>query len=178
MKIVQSILCIISVIAIVFLIDLFCIGDTGKPVIYFDEKISDNHIFYKGLAYNVYNCNSRNVENGVFIVRKKKDFKCKPLIVEEVKKLVITNIIDKTKEDENFKCSNNKEILFVDDKNIYYFPCPKSEFIVVEYDDGTSENIKEAVSKGIILMSDLEKFKIDYLVEKKEPDEKVEVKND
>lgn len=178
MKIVQSILCVISVIAIVFLIDLFCIGDTGKPAVYLKEEITDTHIFYKGLAYNVYNCNSRNVENGIFIVKKKKEFKCKSLIVESVKKVVVTNIIDKTKEDPNFKCNNNKEVLFVDDNNIYYFPCPKSEFIVVEYDDKTTENIKDAISKGSILMSDLEKFKIDYLVEKKEPDEKVEVKND
>ena len=69
MKIVQSILCIISVIAIVFLIDLFCIGDTGKPVICFEEKISDNHIFYKGLAYNVYDCNSRNVDRELDLLR-------------------------------------------------------------------------------------------------------------
>lgn len=167
MKIIQSILGVIGVIVIIFMIDLFCISDKRKPIVYFKNSYEQDHYYYKGLLYDVYDCNGVNVESGTHIVFKGKEFKCKNKYVEEIKQLKVESIIDLTIKDEDFKCEGNKEVLFQDSTNVYYFDCPKSTYVKVYYEDGSSDNIKTAIGKGLVSISDLDKFEIKYLKEAK-----------
>ena len=170
MKVVQSILCVLSIIVIYFLIDLFCIWYTGKPVIYLKKEQADYHILYKSLVYDVYNCNSPNVVMGTFIVKKKEKFECKSITLEEAKKLKVISIVDQTKENKDFVCNDNKEVLFEDDENVYYFECPKSDFVIVEYDDGSKDTIKSAINKGLVNLTILNEFEISFKSESKNDD--------
>ena len=54
------------------------------------------------------------------------------------------------------------QVFFSDKKNIYEFGYPVSEFIIVEYTDGTTENVCEALENGHIQITDLDTYGIQY----------------
>lgn len=163
MKIIQSILGIFGIIIIVFIIDLFCISDRDIPLIYFEDTYyDDGYYLYSGVVYDVYNCVGSNVENGTHLVFKWDDFECKKYNQFQVNTIKITKIVDNTALDENYVCDNKIEILFEDSVNRYFFNCTKSAYIQVYYDDGTNENLKLAINKGNVTMSDLDKYEIKY----------------
>lgn len=71
-------------------------------------------------------------------------------------------IIDKR--DERWGWSETIDEFFEDDRWIYFFTdTPMSEYVIVEYSDGTSQNVKEAFADGNITIADLDRFGIEYM---------------
>ena len=54
------------------------------------------------------------------------------------------------------------ELFYTDDRYNYYFSNIISQYIIVEFDDGTKNNVKDALIAGEITISDLDKFEIQY----------------
>ena len=63
---------------------------------------------------------------------------------------------------------------FEDDKYIYSFDFPRSDWITVVYTDGTKENIKTALENGNAKIEDLDRFNIEYLSKSKDIDESLD----
>lgn len=59
------------------------------------------------------------------------------------------------------------EAFFEDESYIYTFSSPISLHVIVEYTDGSIENIKEALENGHIQITDLDKYSIHYASEPK-----------
>ena len=54
------------------------------------------------------------------------------------------------------------EVFYKDKTHEYYFNCIYSQCIIVTYEDGTTENIKEALNNGNISINDLDIYNIGY----------------
>ena len=54
------------------------------------------------------------------------------------------------------------QAFFYDEHYVYEFGYPVSEFIIVEYIDGTTENVCEALENGHIQITDLDTYGIQY----------------
>lgn len=80
-------------------------------------------------------------------------------------------IVDKTKNMEDFACDDALEEIYEDENYIYYLPCIKSRYIEVRYKSLRRENIISALANGNISIGDLDKFDIYYIKEKKEQEE-------
>jgi len=80
-------------------------------------------------------------------------------------------IVDKTKNWEDFACDEALEKIYEDEKYIYYLPCMKSQYIEVRYENLKREKLISALANGNISISDLDKFDIDYIREEKEQEE-------
>lgn len=60
------------------------------------------------------------------------------------------------------------EVFYSDEKYVYQFPQGgKYKYVIVTYTDGTSENIKDALYSGRATISDLDRFGISYIKQKK-----------
>ncbi len=60
------------------------------------------------------------------------------------------------------------ELFYSDEEYDYLFPSlPESEYIIVEYSDGTTQNIKEALSDGKVTIEDFDKLNIFYFKQSK-----------
>ncbi len=75
--------------------------------------------------------------------------------------VTVTAIIDRTKA-EPLVTADALEGFYADSEYTYYFPSIKSQYIDVFYSDGTSENIKDAISAGRVTVADLDAFDIGY----------------
>ncbi len=65
--------------------------------------------------------------------------------------------------------SDITDYFFQDDIYNYYFILwPMHEYIIVEYADGTTQNVKEALEDGNITIEDLDRFGIGYMKEPKD----------
>ena len=65
--------------------------------------------------------------------------------------------------------SDMTDYFFEDDVYNYYFILwPMHEYIIVEYADGTTQNVKEALADGNITIQDLDRFGIEYMKEPKD----------
>lgn len=82
--------------------------------------------------------------------------------------LVIKNITDTTKLSSNFACAQAIDVFYEDSNYKYYYTCIRSNYIVVEYTNGTKENIKVALKNNRIKITDLDKYNISYLKEQKQ----------
>lgn len=93
-----------------------------------------------------------------------------PVINEkpEDNNLVIKNITDTTKLSSNFACAQAIDVFYEDSNYKYYYTCIKSNYIIVEYTNGTKENIKVALKNNHIKITDLDKYNISYLKEQKQ----------
>lgn len=60
-----------------------------------------------------------------------------------------------------------EEPFFEDESYIYIFGSPISQHVIVEYTDGSTENIKKALESGHIQITDLDKYSIHYASEPK-----------
>lgn len=76
-------------------------------------------------------------------------------------------IIDKTKDIKDFTCAEALEEFYRDAKYVYYYNCIKSNYIVVRYNDGTEETVKDALKNNHIEIGDLDKFDINYIKQEK-----------
>lgn len=73
----------------------------------------------------------------------------------------IDRIVDHSVDD-GVSYDNAFELFYTDDKYNYYFSNIISQYIIVEFDDGTKNNVKDALIDGQITISDLDKFEIQY----------------
>lgn len=80
--------------------------------------------------------------------------------------LEIVEIRDREKE-ENLVCGAALEKFFEDENNEYYFSVIKSQYVIVTYNDGKSEDIATALKAGRVTIADLDEFNIAYRVETK-----------
>lgn len=167
MRVVQTILAVVSIIVITMMIDLFSIGDKDKPLIYTKTETSETYTYYRGLVYDVYDCFDDSLIKGVFIVKKGDKFNCAKKIEEVVKKIKVKSIVDQTSQDSSFICDNKKEVIIENEFYKYYFDCTKSKYVIVTYDDGTKDTLISAIEKGLVTIETLKEYKIAFKEEKK-----------
>ena len=79
---------------------------------------------------------------------------------------VVVEIRDREKE-ESIPCDAALEKFYEDESNEYYFSVIKSQYVVVTYNDGSSEDIVTALNAGKVTMADLDKFDIEYHIKPK-----------
>lgn len=72
-------------------------------------------------------------------------------------------LIDKTKHKINFTCAEALESFYEDYKYIYYWECLKNKYMIIKYNNGYEETIKEGLKNNHININDLNKFDIDYI---------------
>ncbi len=83
-------------------------------------------------------------------------------ISEDVSQVLGFVIVDKRDEMEGW--DDAIEILYRDETYEYAFPGrPMHEYVIVEYEDGTTQNVLEAIRAGNITIADLDRFNIEYL---------------
>lgn len=75
-------------------------------------------------------------------------------------------IVDKSKES-GVMCAQALQKFYEDDKNEYYYSCIKDDLVIVEYSNGTSETVSEALKKGKISIDELDDYGIKYYIEEK-----------
>ena len=80
----------------------------------------------------------------------------------EQPQVTVSKITDRTLE-EDIATDTALEKFFEDEENIYSFGSIKSKYVLVEYSDGTQENVVSALNNGKITIADLDKFKIGYI---------------
>ena len=160
-KSIKIIIGIVVVFLLTIVIDLICIFTINRPIFVISEDYG-NYAIYKGLFFNTYNCSEYSIPQ---IKGKGIKFNCANIKLEEAK---IIDIIDKTKEINNFTCDSALELFYQDDTYNYYYSCIKSKYIVVKYESGYEEEVKNALKRGIIKISDLDKYSIDYIKYEKE----------
>lgn len=73
----------------------------------------------------------------------------------------IYNIVDRTGL-QDIPTDDALECFYTDETFEYFFSSIKSEYVMVYYTDGTSENVKVALEQGHITVADLKKFDIWY----------------
>ena len=82
-------------------------------------------------------------------------------ISEDVSQVLGFVIVDKRDEMEGW--DDAIEILYRDETYEYAFPGrPMHEYVIVEYEDGTTQNVLEAIRAGNITIADLDRFDIKY----------------
>ena len=155
-------LIIISVLVLLTIIDLLVIFNTSKPLL----AIKKDNYKYAGLFYDTYVCPELS-----FVSMKSKftKFECAVNNKEEEKtpdtKLEIKSIQDETIGRTDLVFAQALEKFYEDETREYYFSCIKSSYVTVTYTNGTKETIKEALAKGNITMSDVNKYGIHYYTE-------------
>lgn len=83
-------------------------------------------------------------------------------VLEEVSEVLEFIIIDKR--DERDFWDDAIETFYRDDTYEYCFSgSPMHEYVIVEYADGTTQNVQEAFDAGNITIADLDRFNIEYL---------------
>lgn len=101
---------------------------------------------------------------GVYVM--KIDFQTAEASIEIPETEEIVNIVDRT-ETEQLDFATAQELFFEDADNRYYFPHIISQYVIVQYADGTSEDIVSALETGKVVVKDLDRFGIDYITEPK-----------
>lgn len=79
----------------------------------------------------------------------------------------VLSIIDHSLDDPDLSFDTALEPIWEDEANVYSFSCIKSHYVTVYYDDGTEQNVKDALQAGWVTMDDLDSFGIDYLTQPK-----------
>ncbi len=74
----------------------------------------------------------------------------------------IVEIIDIAIRD-SIPCDDALQQFYADDEYNYFYPCIKSEYVVVKYSDNTEETVENALKNGKITISDLDRFEIKYI---------------
>lgn len=156
-KSLKIIFLIIGIIALLTLLDsVQALLLSRSPIIRYHYLVNGSStikVVDKGILVNTYYCNNGNVVS----VFKGFDYSC---ITDNPS----YTIEDTTKKDKDFVCPLALEEIYQDDDNTYYLPCVKGTKIIVTYKDGSTEDIKVALAKGNIAITDLDKFGIKYLI--------------
>ena len=150
-------LIIIGIIILGFIIDLICIFTINRPIL----AIKGENNVYKGMFYNVYNCAEYAVPQ---IKSKGTKFACTEIKFQIGK---VIEIVDTTKDIENFTCAEALEQFYEDENYRYYYSCIKSKYVIVKYENGYEETVANALKYGTINIEDLDTYNIKYIKEDK-----------
>ena len=150
-------LIIIGIIILGFIIDLICIFTINRPIL----AIKGENNVYKGMFYNVYNCAEYAVPQ---IKSKGTKFACTEIKFQIGK---VIEIVDTTKDIENFTCAEALEQFYEDENYRYYYSCIKSKYVIVKYENGYEEPVANALKYGTINIEDLDTYNIKYIKEDK-----------
>ena len=151
-----TVIIVVIIILLLFLDSAQALLLKRSPIIRYHYTIrgnSDVKVIDKGILIDTYYCKNSNVIS----VLKGSSYSCaspKPIYTIE----------DTSKKIPGFSCAMALEEIYKDDRDTYYLSCIKSSMIIVTYEDGTKENIKEALAKGNISIRDLDRFNIAYLI--------------
>lgn len=152
---------ILGIIAIAFLgfvVDIICIFNFNKPLIILKtENIGTLNTIYRGIIYDTYNCAEYTIPQIKF---KWVKYTCN---VSKENKGEILEIVDTTKEIYNFTCAEALEQFYEDDNYKYFYSCIKSKYIIVKYENGYEETVKDALKHGNIKIADLDRYNISYI---------------
>lgn len=155
-KSLKIILIIIVIIILGFIIDFICIFTINRPIF----AIKDDNV-YKGVFYNTYNCAEYAVPQ---IKSKGTKFACTEIKFQIGK---VIEIVDTTKDIENFSCAEALEQFYEDENYRYFYSCIKSKYIIVKYENGYEETVANALKYGTINIEDLDTYNIKYYKEEK-----------
>ena len=150
-------LIIIGIIILGFIIDLICIFTINRPIL----AIKGENNVYKGIFYNTYNCAEYAVPQ---IKSKGTKFACTEIKFQIGK---VIEIVDTTKDIENFTCAEALEQFYEDENYRYYYSCIKSKYVIVKYENGYEETVANALKYGTINIEDLDTYNIKYIKEDK-----------
>ena len=155
-RVLNILLFIFIVFAFSFSIDFVAIVLIKRPL--FAMKQEDN--VYSGVIYNTYYCDNKPI-----IKFKSDKYKC-----EEYE---VIDIVDETD-----TCSTSLELFYEDDNYKYYFPCIKSDNIVVKYSNNKSEKLKDALKSNRIDVKVLSLYNINYYKESKKGSYRLDITYD
>ncbi|MBQ6841211.1 MAG: hypothetical protein IJO63_03760 [Bacilli bacterium] len=162
-KFILNLLAIALFLAVsVFIIDIGSVFLLEKPIFAKKEVSSDKvNVVYRGIFFDTYNCIEYSVPQ---IKVKGTKFACAGGRTELGN---VVNIIDKTKDMDDFVCAEALESFYTDDEYTYYYSCMKGEHIVVQYESGYEETVTQALKFGAITISDLDEHSIYYYKQEK-----------
>lgn len=155
-KSLKIIIGIVVILVLTIVIDLICIFTINRPIFVVSEDYG-SYAIYKGIFFNTYNCPEYSIPQ---IKWKGTKFNCASEKNDSGK---VVDIVDKTKDIKDFVCAEALEGFYEDDTYEYYYSCIKSKYIVVRYESGYEEEVKNALKYGTIKISDLDKYNIDYI---------------
>ena len=90
-----------------------------------------------------------------------------PNIIKNINHNSNYQIIDKVED-----CSGGYEEIYRDNENIYYFECNKSNFIYLEWEDGSITSMKDELKSGNVNVESLIEHGLDYKVKSIEEENK------
>lgn len=160
-KCIKVCLIVIGILALLLVVDLVSIYTRYKPIFAIEKSSGSINKVYIGIFYDTYNCMEYSIPQ---IKSKFTKFACSEKID---KSKYIESIVDTSIGDEDFSCAMALEEIYKDDDYVYSLGCIKSSVIIVTYNNGEKENIKEALNKGNITINDLDRFNISYIKEEK-----------
>lgn len=153
-KIFKFFIIIVAVIVLCVVLDLVFIFTMNRPL--FGIQVRQPYT-YAGIFYNVYNCPEYPMAQ---IKPKGTKFSC-AISRSDIGKVI--DIVDETKNMKNFACAEALEGFYEDDNYQYYFSCIKGKYVVVKYESGFQESVKDALKYGTIAIDDLDNYSIEYI---------------
>jgi len=145
------------------IIDVICIFTINRPLFAIRTDNDDSiNIVYKGIFYDTYNCPEYSTPQ---IKLKGEKFTC---AVNRMDIGKVIEIVDTTKEIKNFACAEVLEEFYEDDNYTYYYNCMKGKYIIVKYESGYEETVKNALKYQSITINDLDNYNISYIKYEKE----------
>ncbi len=145
---------IIEIIIICLIIDLISIFTINKPLFAVKGSLPYQ---YSGLFFNTYNCPEYSIPQ---IKAKGTKFACSESRINLGKVIEIEDI---TKTMINFSCAEVLEEFYQDENYTYYYNCAKSKYVIVRYENGYEETVKNALNYQTITIDDLDLYHIDYI---------------
>lgn len=144
---------VVGIIVLLFVIDIICIFTINRPLFAIQN---DGGNVYRGIFFDTYNCAEYSAPQ---IKPKGLKLACSDIKINIGKVISIT---DTSKNIKDFTCAEVMENFYEDDNYTYYFECAKSKYIIVEYENGHKEEIKDALKYGTIKIQDLDNYNIKY----------------
>ena len=156
-KFIKIFLIIIGIIILSVIIDLICIFAINRPLFAIKDDCDCTYFIYRGLFYDTYNCHEYSIPQ---IKTKGTKFSCANLRIDIGN---VVEIVDTTKENNDFVCAETLEEFYSDDNHTYYWSCIKDKYMIVRYESGYEETVSNALKNGTINISNLEIYGIDYI---------------
>ncbi len=121
------------------------------------------------LGHGYYNCNSNHPQNAddshIRWLYKLEESSISSVGGAEAPALAVAKIIDRSVT-EGITTDEAIEPFCMDENYIYSFPSIRSEYVIVEFNDGSEMNVITALEKGFITIADLDRWGIKYDKEK------------
>lgn len=160
-KFIKIFLIIIGIIILSIIIDLICIFTINRPLFAIKDDCDCLYSIYKGIFYDTYNCPEYSVPQ---IKTKGTKFSCANIRIDIGN---VVEIVDTTKEIKDFACAEALEEFYSDNNYAYYWSCIKDKYMIVRYESGFEETISSALKNSTIVISDLDRYGIDYIKDEK-----------